>query len=177
MLKLRAVAALALLAVAGSTAHAQQLPRKAGPWQVETVSGKPILLSNYRGKVVVLAFILTTCPHCQKTIGVLSKLQPEFAFRGVQVVASAIEQNAKAAVPGFVKNYHPPFPVGYDDNPDKLLDFWQFPRARGPMMPIVLLIDRQGNIRYQHEGHDEKFFGEQQEENFRAEIEALLKTK
>ena len=178
MLKLRApAAALALFAVTASIAHPQQLPRKAGPWQIDTVQGKPILLSDYRGKVVVVAFILTTCPHCQKTIGILSKLQPEFAPRGLQVVASAIEENAKAAIPGFVKNYHPPFPVGYDDNPEKLLDFWQFPRVRGPMMPIVLLIDRQGNIRYQHEGHDEKFYGEQQEQNFRTEIGTLLKTK
>lgn len=175
MFKLPAAAALAALSIAAAAVDAQQLPRKAGEWQIETVGGKPILLSGYRGKVVVVPFILTTCPHCQKTIGILSKLQPEYAARGVQFVASAVQENAKAAIPEFVKNYRPPFPVGFNDNPNQLVEFWQFARARGPMMPIVLLIDRQGNIRYEHEGRDEKFFGDQQEQNFRAEIETLLK--
>jgi hypothetical protein len=44
-----------------------------------------------------------------------------------------------------------------------------------PMMPIVLLIDRQGVVRFQHEGHDERFFADQ-EQNFRKELDELLKS-
>jgi peroxiredoxin len=164
-----------LMTLAACSLPAQQLPRPAGEWSILTPDGKTIQLSSYRGKVVVLAFILTTCPHCQKSVGILSRLQPEYAPRGVQFLASAAEGGAKAAVPGFVQNFHVPFPVGYNEDPQKLLDFWQIPPSRMPTMPVVLLIDRQGNIRFEHEGHDEKFFGDQQEQNFRAELDELLK--
>ena len=164
------------LAIAACPLGAQELPRQAGEWAIQTVDGKQIRIGSYRGKVVVLAFILTTCPHCQKTVGILSKLQPEYAPRGVQILASAAEAGAKTSVPGFVQNFHPPFPVGYNDDAQKLLDFWQYARARFPLMPIVLLIDRQGNVRFEHEGHDDKFFGDQQEQNFRTELDELLKS-
>jgi peroxiredoxin len=165
----------ALFAIAVCSLTAQQLPRPAGQWAIPTPDGKQLQLSSYRGKVVVLAFILTTCPHCQKTVGILSKLQPEYSPKGVQILASAAEAGAKTAVPGFVQSFHVPFPVGYNDDAQKLLAFWQYTTARIPMMPIVLLMDRQGNIRFEHEGHDEKFFGDQQDQNFRTEIDELLK--
>jgi peroxiredoxin len=171
--KLAAIAAaVSLIAV---PLAAQELPRKAGEWPIFTADGKQILLSSYQGKVVVLAFILTTCPHCQHTIGILSKLQPEYGPRGVQVVAAAVEANPKTTVPAFIKNFNPPFPVGFDDDPDKFLNFVQYTRARLPLMPIVLIVDRQGMVRFEHEGHDEKFFGDQQEQNFRDHLNELLK--
>ena len=165
---------LAAFALAAFSAAAQQLPRKSGEFAIRTVDGKQIELSSYHGKVVVLAFILTTCPHCQKTVGVLSGLHARYAPLGVQMVASAIGTGAKEGVPGFVQTFHPPFPVGYNDDGAKVLDFSQIASARMPLMPIVLLIDRQGNVRFEHEGHDEKFFNDQ-EQNFRSELDALLK--
>ncbi len=166
---------LGVLALAALSLGAQELPRKAGEWAIQTVGGKPIQLSSYRGKVVVLAFILTTCPHCQKTVGILSGLRTSYAPLGVQFLASAAESNAKSAVPGFVQTFHPPFPVGYNEDAQALLNFCQFARARMPLMPIVLLIDREGMVRFQHEGHDEKFFNDQ-EQNFRSELDELLKS-
>jgi thiol-disulfide isomerase/thioredoxin len=174
MRKLR-LAALAALSFALLSLHAQELPRKAGEWSIQMPDGKQLLLSAYHGKVVVLAFILTTCPHCQKTVGILGKIQTDYAARGVQVLASALEANAKAAVPGFVQNFHPTFPVGYNDDANTLLSFAQYTRERIPLMPIVLLIDRQGMVRAQHDGHDEQFFGDQQDQNFRAALDGMLK--
>ena len=46
---------------------APQLPRKAMPFGIQTGPDKYIWLSDYEGKTCVLAFILTTCPHCQFT--------------------------------------------------------------------------------------------------------------
>ena len=167
---------LAALSVATLPLAAQELPRKAGEWAIYTPDGKQILLSSYRGKVVVLAFILTTCPHCQKTVGILTKLQPEYAARGLQVLASAVEENPRKTVPGFVRNFQPSFPVGFNEDANQVLDFWHYSRARLPLMPVVLIVDRQGVIRFEHEGHDENFYGDQQEQNFRREIEQLLKS-
>lgn len=175
MLKLRrGPAALAAFSLAAFSLAAQQLPRKAGDWTIQTTDGKQIQLSAYRGKVVVLAFILTTCPHCQKTVGILSGLEPKYAPLGVQILASAVNSGARQAVPGFVQTFRPTFPVGYNEDGAKVLDFCQFAPMRMPLMPIVLLIDRQGNVRFEHEGHDENFFNDQ-EQNFRSELDGLLK--
>src|SRR6185436_11572748 len=104
-----------LLLLSWSFASAADLPRKAPELAISMPAGKPVLLSEYKGKVVAVCFILTTCPHCQQTVGHLKKLQTEYGPRGFQVLASAIEQGSAKAVPGFVKTYNPPFPVGYND--------------------------------------------------------------
>ena len=145
---------LAALSLATVPLAAQELPRKAREWPIYTPDGKQILLSSYHGKVVVLAFILTTCPHCQHTVGILTKLQPEYAPRGLQVLASAVEENPRKSVPGFIQNFKPTFPVGFNEDVNQVLDFWQYTRARLPLMPIILIIDREGVIRFEHEGHD-----------------------
>src|SRR5579872_738384 len=170
------LAAFLALLVAAPFLVAQDVPRGAGEWAILTPDGKQILLSSYRGKVVVLAFILTTCPHCQKTTGILSKIQTDWGARGLQVLESAVQANAIGAVPGFVQTLHPTFPVGYDDNAQMVLDFTGFSHSKLPLMPIVLLIDREGMVRFEHDGHDDNFFGDQQDQNFRRELDELLKS-
>jgi peroxiredoxin len=174
MLDRRPFRALACLPLLAGLASAANLPRESPEFVINTNSGKQILLSQYRGKVVVLAFILTTCPHCQKTVGILSKLQTEFGPRGFQVLASAIESAAPLNVPGFVKRFQPTFPVGFNDyNP--VLDYLQHPVMLRLMMPQVVFIDRKGVIRAQYSGDDKFFEDDKQENNIRAQIETLLK--
>ena len=167
---LRALAAIPLLV---ATALAADLPRKAPELSINVPGAKPVLLSQYRGKVVAVCFILTTCPHCQKTIGHMVKLQKEYGPRGFQVLASAIEQGAALAVPNFAKTFQTPFPVGFND-PQTAVDFLQHPPMLIPLMPMLAFVDRQGMIRDQHEGNDEAFFGAEQEQNLRKQIESLL---
>src|SRR5258708_22218384 len=85
------------------SAMAADLPRKAPELAINLTDGRQVLLSEYKGKVVAMCFILTTCPHCQRTVGYLAKDQAEYGPRGFQVLASAIQQGAAAAVPGFIK--------------------------------------------------------------------------
>ena len=58
------------------------VPRPSPDFAVNLTDGRQIHVNEYKGKVVVLAFILTTCPHCQFTSQVLTKLQQEYAPRG-----------------------------------------------------------------------------------------------
>src|SRR5215510_11862174 len=114
-MKRRAAAAAVCLTFLLSFVQAANLPRKSPEFAVALPGGKQILLSSYKGKAVALIFILTYCPHCQKTVGILSKMQNEFGPRGFQVLSSAIEDMASMAVPDFVKRFNPPFPVGFND--------------------------------------------------------------
>ncbi len=164
-----------VLALAGCAmpAAAAQVPRRSPEFAVLTNSGKQILLSEYRGKVVAMVFILTYCPHCQVTVQALTKLQNEYGPRGFQVIASAIEDMANMYVPDFVKRYQPSFPVGFN-NRDQVLSYLQHPSMFKLLMPQLVFVDREGVIRAQYAG-DDPFFGADQDKNLRQKIEELLK--
>ena len=163
----------ALLVTAAFALGAAQLPRQAPDLMIEMPSGKNIQLSSYKGKPVVLAFILTSCSHCQHTTGLLSKLQQEYAPRGLQVIESAIETGAAAFVPRFVQQFNPPFPVGYNTN-DTAQAFMQHSPMLIMSMPAVAFINRSGKIVAQYEGGDPDMIGDQ-EKNLRLRIEEILK--
>ena len=166
------LAGLILSLVAAATAA--NLPRQSHELTIAMTDGSKVMLSQYKGKVVAVCFILTTCPHCQKTVGFLTKLQKEYGARGFQVLASAIEQGSAEHVPGFIKQFNTPFPVGSGD-PMTAMDWMQHPTMLAPHMPMLAFVDRQGNVRAQFEGDDENFFNDQQEQNLRTQIEPLLK--
>ena len=169
----RALPAGLLFSLVCSVLTAADLPRKAPDFTIALTNGQKVSLSSYKGKVVAMCFILTGCPHCQQTIGYLVKDQAEYGPRGFQVLASAINQDAQAALPGFINSFHTTFPVGFSDALMSL-EFMQHPPARVPHMPLLAFIDRKGMVRAQHEGEEEAFFGDRQEQNLRAQIEALL---
>jgi len=174
MLSRRLCAIFLCLASLGLGATSDKAPRPSPDFAVSFNDGSQIHLSQYQGKVVVLAFILTTCPHCQFTVQTLSRLQKEYAPRGLQVIASAIQDMAALVVPDFIRQFQPGFPVGY--NPRNLVEnYLQHPVMFRLMMPQVVVIDRKGIIRTQLAGDDKFFDKAEQEKNFRELLEPLLK--
>lgn len=161
------------LAISAAIARAAEVPRPSPDYAVSMIGGQQIQLSQYKGKVRVLAFILTTCPHCQKTVGILSTMQKEYGPQGFQVLASAIEDMAAMNVPDFIKRFQPAFPVGFSRRAD-VEAYLQHPSIFRMLMPQVVFIDREGTIRAQYAG-DDKFFADDQEKHVRDQIEALLK--
>jgi thiol-disulfide isomerase/thioredoxin len=164
---------LTLALAVGAPLVGQQVPRPLGEWNIQVPGGQPISLAAHKGKPVLLAFILTTCPHCQHAVELLNTLQPEYAPRGLEILASAIDQDAAAAVPRFINFMHPLFPVGFNDA-NAVVKFVDYPPTRVPLMPILLVIDRTGVVREQHDGSDSVYFGDQEEQSLRKSIEALL---
>jgi thiol-disulfide isomerase/thioredoxin len=130
------------------------LPRKSPEFTILEPSptngpDKQSLLSNYRGKVVVLAFVHTTCPHCQAYSQLLTKLHKELGPRGFQPIDIAWDQNAKMLVPGFIKQNGIDFPVGYGDAYLPIMNFMGFSVMDRPVVPLVVVIDKKGMIRAQ----------------------------
>jgi peroxiredoxin len=149
------------------------VPRPAPEFAVRMMDGTDMPLSERRGKVVFLMFILTTCPHCQKLVGVMSKLQPELGARGLVTIAAATQDMPALFVPDFIRDFKPAFPVGFVDR-NLAMQFMQHDPKYIFYNPAVVLIDRNGVIRGQFPGGDEIFNGDQ-EANLRAKIEPLLK--
>jgi peroxiredoxin len=168
-----AFAVLGVFAVAAPAIRAANIPRPAPDFAINLTNGQHVTLAQHRGKVVALAFILTACPDCQRTVRVLIQNQNEFGPRGFQVLASAIEEQARADVPEFVRRFDPPFPVGYNQL-RQALDFMQHPPMVGPVMPLLAFIDREGVIRAQYEGQEPFLAADQVEKNLRAKILELL---
>lgn len=153
--------------------QAAPVPRRSPEFGISLNNGKQALLSQYRGKVVALMFILTYCSHCQHTVEIMKKLQAEYVPQGFQALASATEDMAAMAVPDFLKRFQPNFPVGYNDR-KQMVEYLQHDPQMRMMMPQLVLVDRDGTIRAQYAG-DDPFFGAEQEANLRAKIGELLK--
>ena len=169
----RVTAALALLTMALPFARAAELPRPSPDFAINLGQGKQVRISQYKGKTVVVAFILTYCSHCQKAVGVLSKMQREYSQRGLQVLASATEDMAAAALPGFLRQFDPPFPVGVNTTAE-FITYMQHPVMLQLYMPGLVFIDKSGTIVAQYEGRDSFLEETSVEKNIRAKVEQML---
>jgi len=122
------------------------LPRKSPEFTITEGPNKESLLSSYRGKVVVLAFVHTTCIHCQQFSMLLTKLHKELGPKGFQPIDIAWNPAAQQLVPGFVKQVGIDFPVGYSDW-DPIMSYLGFSVMDRPVVPLVVVIDKKGMIR------------------------------
>jgi|SRR5579862_5802104 len=163
--------ALIPLVVAMGAAAMPPLPRKSPEFTITDPSGKETLLSSYRGKVVVLAFVHTTCIHCQQFSAELVKLHHELGPKGFQPIDVAWNQNAAALVPSFVKGIGIDFPVGYSDW-DPIMSYLGFSVMDRPVVPLVVVIDKKGMIRAESPPQGDANL--QDETKLKALIESLL---
>jgi thiol-disulfide isomerase/thioredoxin len=172
---LAAMAALSVSILSTPVVFAADAPtlRKAPELAVNMPGKGQQLLSQYRGKVVALGFIFTTCPHCQAESKMLTKFQQEYGGRGLQVIDVAVNPNADLLVENFVKDYNVGFPVGWVPQ-EQMVSFMGFSSARF-VVPQLVLIDRKGVIHYQTPAtEDETWDKLMKEDAIRQHIEELL---
>lgn len=140
--------AAALSVLTASSSGAGTAPLRKAPELTFSIPGQgQKQLSDYRGKVVALEFIFTTCPHCQAASKLMTKLQTEYGSRGLQVIDVAINPNADLLVENFAKDFQVNFPVGWTTSEQMQL-FMGFSNDRY-VVPQLVLIDRKGVIHYQ----------------------------
>ena len=164
------VALLGCIAVA--SAAAAEVPRKAPEFTIKMPKGDPVYLSQYRGKVVALEFLFTTCPHCQHASQLMSRLQTEYGPKGFQAVGVAFNDMSHMLVPDFVRDYKVNYPVGYSSR-EAVYGFLQGDSSQAIHVPQLVYIDRKGVIRHQSLPQND---GTSASEGFmRQTIENLLK--
>lgn len=172
----KAVASIAstLLAAISLIAADPTPPGRKAPELAFTVPGQgQKLLSQYRGKVVALEFIFTTCPHCQAASKTMSRFQREYGPQGFQAIDVAINDNADLLVENFVKEFQVAFPVGWMSK-DQMLSFMGFQDGRF-VVPQLALIDRKGYIRYQTPASENEDWDKlMKEDTLKQHIEELL---
>ena len=157
----------ALLAAAQPPQQAKQQPKT---FKILRPNNEPPLtLSSYRGKVVALIFILTTCPHCQEFTRELIPIANEYSPRGVRFLECAVNPEAAESVPGFVRQFKPPFPVGYNTQA-AVAEYLQRSMS---YLPHAVFLNRAGKIVGDYAGDSD--FMTHAAENTRAELDKLLK--
>lgn len=137
-----------LLVASALLADGPNVPRHAPEFVLNMPDGSTKLLSSFRGKVVALSFIQTTCPHCQHASQVFSKLYTEYGSKGFEPISVAWNPMAKMLVADFIKQNNVNYPVAYAER-DPVLDFLQFSPMMRTVVPQIVWIDRKGTIRSQ----------------------------
>ncbi len=94
------------------------LPANVAEAELRAVSGDPIKLSNYAGKVLLVNLWATWCGPCRQETPELIKLHKEFRSQGVEMVGLSTENpDASAeAVRQFVHDYNVDYRVGWATN-------------------------------------------------------------
>jgi peroxiredoxin len=131
-----------------SLCFAQHTPRKCSDMPIVSSNGKTIHISQYRGKVLMIEMMLTDCDDCLQTLQLMGRLQQNMGPRGFQAIAVSLDPNV-AAVKPFAERYRFPFPIGHLDK-DPAVKFLDLNETAHPVVPYVLFVDWQGNVRFQY---------------------------
>jgi peroxiredoxin len=141
--------ALLTLALGVSAFAGAPVPRPAKEFTFVENSGKQTLLSSYKGKVVVIQFLFTTCPHCQALSGELTKMMKDVP--GAVILGVAFNEEANpATVDAYVRQYHVGFPVVVAPR-DTVVNFLGISVMERLAVPQMAIIDKNGVIRRQSE--------------------------
>ena len=91
------------------------LPASVTGAELRAVSGAPIKLSNYAGKVLLVNLWATWCGPCRQETPELVKLHQEFRSQGVEIVGLSTEDpdDSAESVREFVHNYNVDYRVGW----------------------------------------------------------------
>jgi thiol-disulfide isomerase/thioredoxin len=127
---------------------AVDVPRPAPEFSAKLPNGGQILLSKYRGKVVALEFLFTTCPHCQHASQLMSQLQTEYGPKGFQALGVAFNDMSQMLVSDFVRDFKVNYPVGFSTR-EPVNTFLQNDPNNALHVPQIVFIDRKGMIRHQ----------------------------
>ena len=105
-----------------STAGKITAPQKgflAPDFELKTLAGETIKLSNLRGQAVLINLWATWCPPCREEMPVLEKMYNEYKDRGFIVLGlNMTYQDDPRAIMPFVENYGLTFPILLDETGD-----------------------------------------------------------
>ena len=126
------------------------------------LNDKPVRLSDFRGKVVLVDIWATWCPPCRIEIPGFINLYKKYKDKGLEIVGIATDQLGKTVVKPFVEEFKINYPIVIGDSNEVMKIF-------GPIrgIPTTFLIDEKGIIM-------NKYIGYRAEEVFEKDIKILL---
>lgn len=147
----------ALLAVV-LLVYAQE--RRAPGFALMDQNGKWQDLQDYRGKVVLIDIMQTTCPHCQTLTGVLEKIKPRYGSRMQVLTVVVANGESPQTVGNYIKNYKVTNPVLIDCGQMTASYVMATPAKPTVHFPHLAIVDGNGRIKHDlayESGSDAKF--------------------
>ncbi|MGJ7920190.1 peroxiredoxin family protein [Neobacillus sp. LXY-4] len=116
---------------------------KAPDFQLDTLEGEAIKLSDSKGKKVVLNFWATWCPPCKAEMPHVERFYQDQENNRVEILAVNLttSEKGKNEISQFIKDYELTFPILLDENGD-IADMYQ-----AITIPTSYIIDSNGIIR------------------------------
>ena len=149
----------AAISLASSGLEGQLAP----DFALKSSSGENLRLSEYRGDVVMINFWATWCGPCRQEMPLLDELYTRYERVGFSLLGVNIDDNTAKAM-DMVSELGVSFPVLFDSRKEvsKLYEV--------SAMPVTVLIDREGTVRYVHHGYKPGY-----EDKYLDQIRSLLR--
>jgi thiol-disulfide isomerase/thioredoxin len=135
-----------------SLAGAATVKGPAPNFTLKSMGGNNLKLSEMTGNVVLINFWASWCGPCREEMPLLNALHKKYQPLGFTVLGVNVEENVDGAR-SFLKNVPVDFPILLD-NTNKVSKQYKV-----VAMPTTVVVDRDGNMRFLHEGYkpgDEK---------------------
>ena len=126
-------------------AGAELVKGEAPNFTLKSIRGDNLKLSERRGEVIVLAFWATWCDPCKQIMPMLNDLYLRYRDEGFTLLAINVEKDADK-VRKELRSLQVSFPVLIDVTSEVSKNY------EVEEMPSTYLIDRDGNLRYTHNG-------------------------
>jgi cytochrome c biogenesis protein CcmG, thiol:disulfide interchange protein DsbE len=150
--------------LSGALANKGNLKGAPAPgFSLTDLTGQPLVLANYRGKVVLLDFWATWCAPCREEIPHFIALQDKYREQGLEVIGISMDDGPKP-VQEFYRRFKMNYPVAVGTE--------QVAEAYGGVygLPVTFLLDRDGRVVAKYTGAVEMATVEQQ-------VQSLLQAK
>ena len=136
------VTVFAATSLASSGLEGQSAP----DFALKSSTGENLRLSEYRGDVVMINFWATWCGPCRQEMPLLDELYNRYERVGFNLLGVNIDDDSRRAMQ-MIEELGVDFPVLFDDRKEvsKLYEV--------EAMPVTVLVDREGNVRYVHHGY------------------------
>ena len=124
----------------GAPAGSQLRGQLAPDFELQTLDGKNMKLSDFRGKAVLLNFWATWCGPCKIEMPWFVDLQKQYGPQGLQIVGVAMDDSSNEDIAKFVKEMDVNYPI--------LLGKEAVGQSYGGVgvLPTTFFIDRDGKF-------------------------------
>jgi peroxiredoxin len=120
-----------------------QQPRRAPGWALPDSKMKVYDLADYRGKIVILEFLQTNCPHCAAAADMIRQVSQSYGSK-IQIIGVVNSGNEKDyTVASYITGHKVDYPILFDAG-QMMFSYMLSPNIK---FPHIYLIDGNGNIR------------------------------
>ena len=158
------IIALVFSVFAASSLASSGLEGQPAPdFALKSSTGENLCLSEYRGDVVMINFWATCCGPCRQEMPLLDELYSRYQRVGFNLLGVNIDDDSRRAM-RMIEELGVSFPVLFDARKE-VSELYEV-----DAMPVTVLIDREGTVRYVHHGYKPGI-----EETYLDQIRSLLR--